>query len=418
MADYAILKSAIQDVIKQNGNNEITGEILQQSLFAMVNSLGAGYQFAGIAKLTPTQTDPGTPDQNVFYIAAESGSYTNFPISGGYLQVAENEVAIFKYNGQWSKETTGAATAAKVNQLGQEVTELDQKSVDSGYSSSDRVGLLFSDQYGNVIAEFVGGHIKTRFFDSENIPLPVDFSYSKDFYITDNSGNAVLKIAAGHIQTKHFDSKNLSPYRTFSVIGDSWSAMKGYVQPDTNVVWYPSTEPTAQGYGSGNDVLQSSQMWWHIVANQLKMRLVKCNAYSGSRIANSASTTTSFLGRMNDIGESPQLSLVMGTRNDDGHTDLGEYKYSDWTAEDLTTYRPALAKLLTDLQDQNIGAAILFVSNSGNADKKASAAEICSHLHIPLLQLNLLSAHFTGGHPNTTGMTVIASAVVNSIFEL
>lgn len=107
MANYAILKSAIQDVIKQNGNNEITGEILQQSLLAMVNSLGAGYQFAGIAKLTPTQTEPGTPDQNVFYIATEPGTYTNFPISGGYLQVSDGEVAIFKFNGSWSKESTG-----------------------------------------------------------------------------------------------------------------------------------------------------------------------------------------------------------------------------------------------------------------------------------------------------------------------
>ena len=115
MANYATLKASIQDVIKQNGNNEITGALLQQSLLAMISSLGANYQYAGIAKLTPTQTDPGTPDQNVFYIASEPGTYSNFD----GLTVADGEVAIFKYNGTWSKEVTGAATAVQVTELAQ-----------------------------------------------------------------------------------------------------------------------------------------------------------------------------------------------------------------------------------------------------------------------------------------------------------
>lgn len=114
MANYATLKSAIQQVVKTNGNEEITGALLQQSLLAMINSLGAGYQFVGVADTT---TVPGTPDQNVFYIASESGTYSNF----GGLSVSDGEVAIFKYNGTWTKEVTGAATVAQLTQLGQEV---------------------------------------------------------------------------------------------------------------------------------------------------------------------------------------------------------------------------------------------------------------------------------------------------------
>lgn len=99
MANYNTLKSAIQAVIKQNGNNEITGNLLQQSLLSMINSLGAGFQFMGVA--TPS-TNPGTPDQNVFYIAGTAGTYTNF---GGL--VVEKEAAILKYNGSWAREYTG-----------------------------------------------------------------------------------------------------------------------------------------------------------------------------------------------------------------------------------------------------------------------------------------------------------------------
>ena len=75
MANYETLKSAIQQVVKTNGNNEITGALLRQSLLAMINSLGSGYQFMGVA--TPT-TNPGTIDQKAFYIANGTGTYTNF----------------------------------------------------------------------------------------------------------------------------------------------------------------------------------------------------------------------------------------------------------------------------------------------------------------------------------------------------
>lgn len=95
---YDTLKAAIAAVIRENGNNEITGNLLQQALFAMINSLGANYQYAGIA--VPT-TDPGNPEQNVFYFATIPGTYASF--SG--IVVYQNEIAVLKYNGEWSKET-------------------------------------------------------------------------------------------------------------------------------------------------------------------------------------------------------------------------------------------------------------------------------------------------------------------------
>lgn len=114
MANYANLKATINANIKANGNEEITGPILNTVLNQAVTTLGAGYQYMGVA--TPA-TSPGTPDANVFYIAATPGTYTNF---GGKV-VADGEVAILKYNGSWTKEVSGAATAAQVTQLGQEV---------------------------------------------------------------------------------------------------------------------------------------------------------------------------------------------------------------------------------------------------------------------------------------------------------
>lgn len=94
---WTTLKEAIVNVIKTNGNQEITGAVMQNALLAMVDSLGKNYQFAGIA--TPT-TNPGAPDQNVFYIAGE-GTYVNF----NNLVIDFGEIGCLIWDGSWAKQT-------------------------------------------------------------------------------------------------------------------------------------------------------------------------------------------------------------------------------------------------------------------------------------------------------------------------
>lgn len=76
MGNYEELKTAVQTVIKQNGNEEITGQVMQNTLLNIISTIGANATFAGIA--TP-DTAPGTPDQNVFYLA---GTPEPIPILG------------------------------------------------------------------------------------------------------------------------------------------------------------------------------------------------------------------------------------------------------------------------------------------------------------------------------------------------
>ena len=132
MAQYNTLKSAIQAVIRENGENEITGYLLQSSLLSMINSLGAGYQFVGIA--TPS-TNPGTPDQNVFYIASKPGPYSNF----SSLAIQSGEVSVLYWNGTWHKAETGAISGDAVDD---EITELrldvfGQVEIEKNYNWSD-----------------------------------------------------------------------------------------------------------------------------------------------------------------------------------------------------------------------------------------------------------------------------------------
>lgn len=98
MGDYATLKAGITANIKQNDSQLITGAVLQGQLLAMVNELGAGYQFMGVA--TPS-TNPGTPDENVFYLAYVPGIYPNF----GGAEVLAGQIKVFLWDGAWSIET-------------------------------------------------------------------------------------------------------------------------------------------------------------------------------------------------------------------------------------------------------------------------------------------------------------------------
>lgn len=123
MADFSALKAAIQAAIRQNGNNEITGNIMQEILLSMVNTMGDasitplvgmvnqlveivnqlsssiddGYIFKGIAW---PATNPGSPDGKVFYIASPNTYqyFDNFVVPKGCI-------GIFMFNGEsWVKE--------------------------------------------------------------------------------------------------------------------------------------------------------------------------------------------------------------------------------------------------------------------------------------------------------------------------
>lgn len=96
MGTYEDLKQAISAVIKENNNQEITGEIMQSALLSIINNIGANATFAGIA--TPATT-PGSPDANIFYLATEPGNYVNF----GGVEVGEMSL-LYISNNAWVSE--------------------------------------------------------------------------------------------------------------------------------------------------------------------------------------------------------------------------------------------------------------------------------------------------------------------------
>lgn len=98
MANWIKLKKAIADVIKTNGNQEITGAIMRQTLISIVDNVGGNAQFGGVA--VPS-TVPADTDGSVFYLASTQGTYPNF----NNIEVDASEMAVFAKNtaGTWVK---------------------------------------------------------------------------------------------------------------------------------------------------------------------------------------------------------------------------------------------------------------------------------------------------------------------------
>lgn len=183
MSNYNSLKTTIDANIKQNGRQEITGQILNSVLNQMVTTLGAGYQFAGVATLDPA-TDPGTPDAKVFYIANGKGTYTNF----GSVEVTEDDVVVLYWDSSWHKVSTGIASQEKLSELGQEVgykVETDFTLVTSSSKQTKRVDI---DNSKNISAAiyFNGGittnnnHIKVALY--KDVLNSQGFVWESDYF--------------------------------------------------------------------------------------------------------------------------------------------------------------------------------------------------------------------------------------------
>ena len=236
MANWQILKAAIAGVIKTNGNQEITGQVLQNVLNNIISNLGANATFANIA--TPS-TNPGTPDGPVFYLATQSGTYSNF---GGII--VENEAAILLYNGStWVKKATGIALTESILDFVAKSTIIDPQTLNS-YNKIDPDKLILGKSIRSTdgsVYDFTGAFV-SNFIDV----LGVDKVYSQIYangsmYAYDE--NFAFISYAPHSGTEYTLSKNTRYVRLTgqqSLIGGN--SLYLYLKNDTTYYAYGITE--------------------------------------------------------------------------------------------------------------------------------------------------------------------------------
>lgn len=218
MAKWTILKSAIADAIKNNGNQEITGQVLQNVLNSIVSSVGENATFAGVA--TPT-TNPGVPDGPVFYIASEEGTYSNF----GGIEL-ENGLHILSFSENiWSKKTIltlvhelGDSQTAAMSQQGVTNAMINNVNIVTveGNASSNQDNRLYckikkgnkiklmltSDDGGTFTGGIVWGYVNSS---GQNVLNQISSSgidkYTSEYTMPEDAQAILSYISSGNVQS-------------------------------------------------------------------------------------------------------------------------------------------------------------------------------------------------------------------------
>lgn len=103
------LKERIDDAIHENGNKEITGAVLNETLKDIADTLGQGRTYAGV--VTPASPEP-EHDGLVFYIASKKGTY--FPEAQQPPQVLNDGFTVVYWNTGVGRWMTRSVTQDKV----------------------------------------------------------------------------------------------------------------------------------------------------------------------------------------------------------------------------------------------------------------------------------------------------------------
>ena len=189
MAGYTNLIEAMQAVIKRNGREEITGQILQDVIRGVILELGAGAQFGGIAT---TETDPGTPDYDIAYIAGE-GEYTNFgglTVPFGSIGIITNKNATEEH--PWSLTLMEIPTNCMVVES---VPDGDINALNNHYYNvEDDVEALnltlptpTAGRTNKVKVHFIAGFTPTLNIDGGEIPVvypEIELKHHRDYIVT------------------------------------------------------------------------------------------------------------------------------------------------------------------------------------------------------------------------------------------
>lgn len=202
-----------------------------------------------------------------------------------------------------------------------------------------------------------------------------------------------------------------------TIFGDSYSTFEGWLTPADNESWYFSADsPHRQ---KGNDVTRVEQTWWWQVIDQMGWKLEMNNSYSGATVGYAGYNydnykPRSFNTRVDNLGN-PDIILSCCITNDSWTGELvGEYKWANWTDNDLWFFRPAMARLCSVIKQNYPMARIYFILNTELKPEHAESMRvICRHYGLPLIELHDIDKQW--GHPSQAGMKAIAQQVMDFV---
>lgn len=198
--------------------------------------------------------------------------------------------------------------------------------------------------------------------------------------------------------------------KSFAIIGDSISTYQSYI-PDGFSCFYPY--PTA-------DVSDVNKTWWMQVINSVGGSLFVNNSYSGSCVADSSSSATKNMERLEYTtinGVTPDVILIYMGSNDCASKYVSAYDFE-------RDYPKMIENLQKLCPNSEIILCTLATSPFYSVEDQTEYNDIIKMYAetYNLKCLDLASANLAGklvdsAHPNTAGMTEFANVVIEKLLE-
>lgn len=410
-------------------------------------------QDGGINTHTIHYTDPNVPD-SVFHTRNGSQGRPGVdrqPVESGDVMISQ---------------TTGDDETIVMSQKAV-TAEIEKIGMASTATPAD---FEIADENGKAILSVNKGHIKTKHFNSQDIPdIGESDIVESDFALGDGNTD-ILRIHKGHLYTKNFNSEQVLKDmeilkeerakfagKRIAIIGDSISTYQGWLPsdlPDYDGETYANYYP-AHGY----DVNDVSKTWWHIAASKLGIlpENIRNCAWSGSKLTgDSTSTTDASAGcssrRIADlgIGGYPDIVVIFISCNDFGqNVEVGDWQVNEAIPSEgqITTLREAyalmLAKIITAYPNARIFCCTILderqrdktpgwpTNNSvgvSTAEWNRNIAEIANAFGCDIINIHSCGMNYINIsgytcepdidrklHPNAAGMRLIGNRVYNEI---
>lgn len=204
------------------------------------------------------------------------------------------------------------------------------------------------------------------------------------------------------------------------ILGDSYSTFEGYV-PSGYAIYYFKNE-------GATDVRDVTETWWYRLIKETDSKLILNDSWSGSTVCHTGynnsdvSKTSSFVCRVNkyitdgffDKNKVDTLFIFGGTNDSWADSPIGEIKFDNWQTEELYSYLPAAAYLISTLKEFLPDTRIIWIINSDLKDAVFEGTiKICEHYGIQHIELKDIDKHC--GHPTVKGMEQIKNTVLENL---
>ena len=204
------------------------------------------------------------------------------------------------------------------------------------------------------------------------------------------------------------------PIQNILILGDSYSTFEGHI-PDGFATYYSPTD-------NRTDVRCVEQTWWHILCEEMGLRLVQNNSWSGSTVSytgrsGDCSKTSSFITRLERLKEERFFEknaidtlLILGATNDHRiDVPLGEIQW-EATHEELFSIRPAICRLVGLAHECLPNGNVVFIINE-ELKPEIKDVIVAASAHYDTACFALCGITTQNRHPTIEGMQQIKEQV-------